>query len=332
MEAMAKPTMARRARGKVSFLFEVWTEYMRDSGPHWAAGLAYYTVFSIAPLLLISIGVAGFLFGEEHAKMRVMEEVQKLVGQPGTDAIRGLLEKTASHRRSVVSTLVGIFTLFWAASNVFSSLQNALNSIWKVRPDPRLGYWSLVRARAISATMVLIVGVLLLASIALSAALAAAGAYFGDYLPIPPVLLQISDLAFSTGMATVMFAMIFRVLPDVTIQWRDVWMGAFFTAATFSLGKMLIGLYLGNAAVVRTFGAAASLLVVLIWVYLSSQILFFGAEWTKVFARHYGSRIVPSPHAVPAEPPCDDLPVDPARPGLIARIHHRIRNRFRKGG
>ncbi len=274
--------------------FAAWSE---DKVPRLGAALAYYTTFSLAPLLLIVVGVAALVFGEEAAQGRIVEQISGLVGEKGAEAIQAMLQSASEETSSgVVAAIVGVVALLFGASGVFGELQDALNTIWGVKPKPGRAILGAIKDRFFSFAMVLAIAFLLLVSLVVTAALAAVGK-FGSGL-IPEAFLQALNLAVSLGVVTLLFAMIFKILPDVRIAWRDVWIGAFATAVLFTVGKSLIGLYLGKSAVGSAFGAAGSLVIVLVWIYYSAQILFLGAEITQVHARHYGTGVVPAADAV----------------------------------
>ena len=271
-----------------------WSE---DKVPRLGAALAYYTLFSLAPLVIIVVAVASLVFGEQAAQGRIADEIKGLVGATGAEAIQAMLQNAGDRKSSgIVATVIGIATLLFGASGVFGELQDALNTIWRVKPKPGRGILAIVRSRFFSFAMVLGIVFLLLVSLVVSAALAALGKFGSGTLPTP--LLHLVDLVVSIAVVAVLFAMLFKVLPDVRIAWRDVWIGAFATSVLFTVGKILIGLYLGRSSVGSTFGAAGSLVVVLVWIYYSAQILFFGAELTKAYAYRYGPAVVPTADAV----------------------------------
>ena len=278
---------------------ETFKEWQEDKAARLAAALAYYTAFSLAPLVLLAIVIAGLAFGDEAAQGAVFAQLQGLLGQEGAAMLESAVQNSRKPGASAISAVIGLATLAWSASNVFAQLQEALNTIWEVEPKPGRGLVGTARKRLLSMSMVLGIGFLLLVSLVLSAGLAALGKFFSGLLPGAEALWQGVEFAVSFGVVTLLFAAIYKVLPDAEIAWRDVWVGAAVTAVLFALGKLLIGLYLGHASVGSTYGAAGSFLVLLVWIYYSAQILFFGAEFAQVYARRYGSRIVPSEDAVP---------------------------------
>jgi membrane protein len=280
-----------------SLLKEAFQEWNDDDALDLGAALAYYTIFSIAPLLVVVIAIAGFAFGREAVQGQLVGQIEGLVGRQGAEAIQTMVANAGHHGSGVLATVIAVVTILFGATGVFGQLQKTLNKIWDVQPKPGLGVKGLLKARALAFGMIVGVGFLLLVSLVVSAALTAVGTYFSGRFPGGAVLLRILSEVVSFAVITLLFAMLYRVLPDVEISWQDVWAGSAFTAVLFTLGKYLIGLYLGHSSVASVYGAAGSLVVVLLWIYYSSQILFFGAEFTQVYARRYGSRIEPSKNA-----------------------------------
>ncbi|MCI0396072.1 MAG: YihY/virulence factor BrkB family protein [Chloroflexi bacterium] len=276
--------------------FKDWSE---DKATRLAAALAYYTVFSIPPLLLIAIAVAGQVFGEEAAHNQISGQISGLIGPDGAQAVEEMIENARQPAGGLLATIAGVVVLLFGASGVFGQLQDAMNTIWEVMPKPGRGILGTIRARFFSFTMVLGVAFLLLVSLLISAALAALDEFVVGLLPGFEVVLQIVNGVVSLAVITFLFALIFKYVPDVKIAWSDVGIGAAITALLFTLGKIAIGLYLGNSAVSSTYGAAGSLVVILLWVYYSVQILFLGAEFTQVYANNYGSHIVADRGAIP---------------------------------
>jgi membrane protein len=265
-----------------------WSE---DYAPSMGAAIAYYTLFSIAPLLVIVIAIAGVLFGAEAAQNEIVAQLQGLIGQEGATAVQGLLKSTSKPTQGVISTILGVVTLVIGATSVFGELQSALDRIWEVpAAKQRNGIWSLLRQRLLSFGMVLVLGLLLLVSLVLSAALAALGKWWAGFFSEWEMLLQVVNFIVSFAIITGLFAAIYKLMPRADIAWYDVWIGAIVTALLFTVGKSLIGLYLGKSAVTSGFGAAGSLVVLLIWVYYSAQIFLLGAEFTWVYAHAGGSR------------------------------------------
>jgi membrane protein len=272
-------------------LKQVFNSWLDDDVPSMGAALAYYTLFSLAPLLLIVIAVAGLVFGQEAARGEIEQQLRALIGEPGAGAVQALLASVGEPAESRLATLVGVVLLLIGATTVFGELQNALDRIWRVPATaPVSGWLHLLRARMLSFGMILVIGFLLMVSLVLSAALATMERFwsplFGGWITIA----SFSNAAAGFALVTAMFALIYKVMPRAQVEWRDVWTGALFTALLFSLGKALIGAYIGRSGVVSAFGAAGSLVVVLLWVYYSAQIFLIGAEFTWVYANLFGSR------------------------------------------
>jgi membrane protein len=281
-----------------TMLKEAGNSFVEDKAPRLGAALAYYTIFSLAPLLVIVLAVAGLVFGRQAASGQIKAQVEDLVGQDGGKAIEDMVASADQPHTSTVATVVGVAMLLFGAAVLFGQLQDALNTIWGVQPKPDRGLIKgILRDRFLSFSMVLCTAFLLLVSLVVSAALSAMGRMFGQWgLSVAG---QAVNLAASLIVITLLFAMIYRFLPDAKIAWKDVWFGAVVTAVLFTLGKFLIGYYLGKAGTASSYGAAGSLAALLIWLYYSSQIFLFGAELTKSYANLFGSRIVPKDYAEP---------------------------------
>ena len=271
-----------------------------DYAPSMGAALAYYMTFSLAPLLIIVIAVAGLVFGQDAARGEIVGQIGGLIGDQGAKAIENLLASARHPGSSVLASVVGLVTLIIGATSVFAELQISLDRIWRA---PSLtqptGLLSLVRARLLTFGMVIAIGFLLLVSLAVGAAISAIGAWGQSQFPASLVVLQALNLTVSFAVTWVLFAMAYRILPRVRIAWSDVWIGALVTAALFTVGKYLIGLYLGRAGLSSAFGAAGSLVIILAWVYYSAQIFLLGAEFTWVFAHSRGSRASTKPPPAP---------------------------------
>jgi membrane protein len=267
---------------------KAWSD---DYAPSMGAALSYYTLFSLAPALIIVIAVAGMLFGQDAARAEIIAQLQGLVGDTGAEAIEGLLDAADEPGQGLLATLLGIGTLLLGATAVFAELQSALDRVWEV-PEKKKpsGIWGFVRTRLLSFGLVLGLGFILIVSLLASAALSALGRWYGGWFEGWDLVLQALNFAVSFGMFTLLFAMIYKLMPSVTIPWRDVWTGAVVTAVLFTVGKSLIGLYLGHSDFASGYGAAGSLLVLLAWVYYSAQIFLLGAEYTWVYAHQHGSR------------------------------------------
>lgn len=262
-----------------------------DYAPSMGAALSYYTVFSIAPLLLIVISVAGLVYGEDAARGAVFYQVRDMMGDGAAVALQGLLASVHEPGQSILAATVGVLLLIVGATTVFGELQSALDRIWRT-PEraKRGGLWQLIRTRLVSFAMIIGIGILLMLSLLASAALSLLEHWWGALFGAQALVANALNIMFSYVIVTVMFAMIYKIMPRVRIAWRDVWTGAAITAILFTIGKYVIGLYIGKSGVTSTFGAAGSLVVVLLWVYYSAQIFLLGAEFTWVYAHRFGSR------------------------------------------
>ncbi|KYC35630.1 ribonuclease BN [Scytonema hofmannii PCC 7110] len=280
-------------------LQETYKEWSNDKASRLAAALSYYTIFSIAPLLIIVIAIAGAVFGEDAARGAIREQLQGLIGQSGAEVIQTAIENASQPQAGTIASLISIVVLLFGATGLFNELQDSLNTIWEVQPKPGRAVKTMVRQRFASFAMVVAIGFLLLVSLVLSAVLAGIVGYFSNLLPGVDFIWQVINFILGFVITTVLFGLIFKVLPDVKITWNDVLIGAALTSLLFSIGRYLLGQYLGNGSFGSTYGAAGSLVVILAWVNYAAQILFFGAEFTQVYARKYGSRIVPTDNAIP---------------------------------
>jgi len=288
----------KQAWGLVKTAAQSWID---DYAPSMGAALAYYTLFSVAPLLLIVISVAGLVFGQDAARGEIVAQLQGLMGDDAAKAIEGLLASVSQPSKGILSTIVGLVVLLVGATTVFGELQDDLDRIWRAPARKKTGLWGLLRARVLSFGLILGVGFLLIASLVVSAALSALGKWWAPVFGGWEVLAQVANFAVSFGLITAIFAMIYKIMPRVHIEWRDVWVGSAVTALMFTIGKFAIGLYIGRSGVASGFGAAASLVVLLIWVYYSAQIFLLGAEFTWAYAHAHGSlKTQPAPErAVP---------------------------------
>ena len=267
---------------------EAWVD---DYAPSMGAALAYYTLFSIAPLLIIAIAVAGLVFGQEAARGEIVVQIQGLIGPEGAIAVQGLLKSANEPARDIVLTVVSVITLVIGATTVFAELQSDLDRIWRVpAPAKENGIWVLLRTRLLSFGLVLGLGFLLLVSLVISAAIAALGKWWNGVFEGWEALLQALNFGISFAATTLLFALIYKIMPRARIAWRDVLVGAGVTALLFEIGKFLIGLYLGKTSVASGFGAAGSLVVLLVWVYFAAQIFLLGAEFTWAYSHAHGSK------------------------------------------
>ena len=271
-----------------------WWSLIRDTFAQWSehkaarqgAALAYYSVFSLGPLLVIAIAIAGLVFGQDAARGEVGGALRGLLGETGAQAIDGMLAGASEPQEGIIATVIGVATLLFAATGVVVQLKDALNTVWEVDAEGS-GVWYFLRTYLLSLAGVLSLGFLLMVSLLMTAALSAAGKYVAPYLP--EAALQIVGFVVSFGVIALLFAMMFKWLPDTQVSWRDVWLGGVVTAALFEIGKFLIGFYIGKQGLESTYGAAASVVILLIWVYYSAQIVLMGAEFTNVYAKQRGS-------------------------------------------
>jgi membrane protein len=266
------------------------SEWIDDNAPSRAASLSYYTVFSLAPLLLIAVAIAGLVFGKDAVTGELGRQLQGLLGTSGAKAIEDMMASASHTGSGVFASVAGVVLLVLGSTGAFVELQDTLNAMWDVDKQKTSGLWAFLRARLLSFAMVGVIAFLLLVSLVVSAGLSALGHFAEQKLPGGEVLFQSLNFLVSLGVISVLFAAIFKVLPDVEIAWGDVWLGAAVTSLLFVIGKLLIGLYIGKASVASSYGAAGSFAVLLIWVYYSAMILFFGAEFTQVYSRSHGTR------------------------------------------
>jgi len=278
------------ARSLWSLTKESASQWSDDYAPSMGAALAYYTIFSIAPLLVIAIAVAGFFFGADAARGEIFGQLSGLIGERGASTIEAAVASASQTGHGTFAAIAGIVTLLLGATTVFGELQSDLDRIWDTPKPEHAGLWGMLRGRLLSFGMVLGIGFLLLVSLVLSAALSAIGHFWSGALPGWEVLLQIVNFVVGFVVVSGLFAMIYKFLPRCDIGWRDVWIGAAVTSLLFSIGKLLIGLYLGKSSVASSFGAAGSLVIVLLWVYYSAQIFLLGAEFTKTYSYRHGTR------------------------------------------
>lgn len=272
-------------------LKEAVSAWSDDFAPSMGAALSYYMLFSIAPLLVIVIALAGFFFGAEAVRGEVFAQLSGLMGQDGAAAIEGLLKSASEPKEGAIATAASVAVLLLGATTALAELQSSLDRIWRApAPEKIGGVWTFIRARLLSFAMILTLAFLLMVSLVLGAGMAALGKWWGPWFTGWETLAQIVNFVLSFGLTTVLFAMIYKIVPRVHIRWHDVWVGAAVTAVLFAVGKILIGLYLGKSGVTSGFGAAGSLVLVMVWVYYSAQVFLIGAEFTWVYAHEFGSR------------------------------------------
>ena len=271
-------------------LKETFKEWQRDKASRIAAALAYYTVFSISPLLVIAIAIAGAFFGQETAQEQITEQLTGLIGEDGIKPILLALDNISQPKIRGLASLISIGVLMLGASGIFAQLQDALNTVWKVEPQPGQGIAPFLRKRVSSFLMVLAIGFLLMLSLILSTVVAAVSKYRTDFLPGSQILWENLDFVVSLGLITFLFGLMFKYVPDIKIAWKDVFVGSIITALLFIFGKFLLGVYISRGSLGSAYGAAGSLIVFLAWVYYSAQIILLGAEFTQVYSRMYGSK------------------------------------------
>lgn len=273
-------------------LQETWNAWSTHRAPRAGAALAYYTIFSLAPLLVIVIAVAALVFGQEAAQGKIVTEIQGVVGVESARAIQAMLDKARTPAAGLFATVLSLMTLLIGATGVVSELKDTLNTIWHVQPEPDSGLLSTLKAYLMSLVFVLGIGFLLLVSLVVSAVLSALSGFFSHLFPSPWLIhvWQMVNLVISLGVITVLFAMLYRFLPDTEVPWRDVWIGAGITALLFAISQFFIGLYLGKSSIGSAYGPAGSLVLLLAWVYYASLVFLFGAEFAAVYAYRRGTR------------------------------------------
>jgi membrane protein len=286
-----------------SLLKQTFQEWLQDKVPQLGAALAYYTVFSLAPLVLVLLAIVGVIFRDDPAGAwnKITQQMSYFLDPSAVQIVQNIAQKASQPGKSTIATIIGVALAVFGASGVFGQLQDALNTIWGVKAKPAAGIWGFLRSRFLSFAMVAGVCFLLLVSLAIEALLKGFSHYVQSILPGGIVIALAVYLVFDFAVVVLLFAMIFKFLPDVEIQWRDVWIGAVMTAIFFGLGKWLLGFYLGSGAAASAYGAASSLITLLLWVYYSSQILLFGAEFTQVYAAQAGRELKPSEYAIRVE-------------------------------
>lgn len=289
--------------------------WLADFAPSMGAALSYYTIFSIAPLLLIVISVAGLVFGADAARGEIFGQLRGMMGADAAAGVEGLLTSVSKPSQGIIATVVGLVVLLIGATTVFGELQDSLDRIWRApMRDKSGGLWGLLRTRLLSFGMILGIAFLLMVSLVSSAALSALGKWWAPLFGGWEVLANVVNFIFSFGFVTVVFAMIYKIMPRASVQWVDVWIGSAVTSLMFTVGKFLIGLYIGTSGVASAYGAAGSLVVVLVWVYYSAQVFLLGAEFTWVYAKTYGSMRDVAPSGDANAPGGSPAPVSPGHP------------------
>lgn len=293
-----------------SLIKNAFARWQEDKAPRLGAALAYYSILSLPPLLLIIIAIAGMIFGAEAVRGELLTEISGLVGDEGGKVVESMLASASKPSSGVVAAIAGTVTLLFGASGVFGELQDSLNTIWGVEAKSDQGFWGTIKDRFFSFTMVLGLAFLFLISLVVSTALTAVQAAAANVIPGPDILLSILNLLLTTAVITTLFAAMFKFLPDADVTWRSVWVGAIVTAILFMIGKYAIGMYLGKSNLASTYGAASSVIILLVWIYYAAQILIFGAEFTQAYATSVGDFRVPEKGAVPETKGVERLPHD----------------------
>ena len=289
--------MGRRLTAVWGLLRAAGAAWIKDQAQRLGAALAFYTVLAISPLFVIVFFIVKLWLSATSAREQIFDQIRDLIGPQGAQALETILVDPQHQSQGIVASAIAIGTLIITAMGLFIELQDDLNLIWGVEAKPGQGLRGFIKNRLLSFAMIVGTGFLLLVSLLVSAALAAASKYFGGMVPATEAIWKVINVLVSLGVVTLLFAMIYKVLPDVKIAWREVWFGAAVTAVLFTAGKSLLGMYLGRSTIASTYGAAGSTVIILLWVYYSSQILFFGAELTQVVACRFGNRIEPASHA-----------------------------------
>jgi len=272
--------------------------WKKDNATVWSAAIAYYTVFSLGPLLLLIISIVGLVFSKTSLENNLHSQLEGLLGSNGATMLTTIINHTKKPSADIVGTIIGFVTLLLGASGVFGQLQQMLNAIWKVKQKPKSGFMALAVSRLLNFSMVGVIAFLLLVSLVATTAISGVGTFFNHLLPFSSVILEIINSLISFIIITLLFAFILKVLPDVQIKWNSVWWGALLTSFLFTVGKIVIDIYIGHSSVSSTYGAAASLIVLLLWVYYSTQILFLGIEFTRAYTLMTEKKIIPSKYAI----------------------------------
>ncbi|MDJ1169973.1 YihY/virulence factor BrkB family protein [Roseofilum sp. BLCC_M154] len=279
-------------------LKETFVQWQQDRVPILAAALAYYMVFSLAPMLIIAVAVASFVIGKEAAQEQLAIQLQQFIGSEAAQSIQTLIQERYQPQSGLIATIIAIATLFFGATTVFAQLKVALNIIWGVTPKPERGFLNFLMARSLSVLMIVAIGFLLLVSLVFSSVLAGLSEWLDQWMDTPANIWHWTDLSVSFIVVTLLFSAIYKILPDAKVAWSDVWVGSTLTSILFTLGKWGISLYLGHSSVKSFYGAAGSFVILLLWIFFTAQILLIGAEFTQVWANRYGATIRPRRHAI----------------------------------
>lgn len=299
---MENPFTIENAKNGGKILKNAFSGFIDDRALKLSAALSYYTIFSLAPLLLLMISLASVFFGRDAIQGHVFGEINGLIGNEAALQIQDIIKNLELSGKTTVTIAIGAITLIIGATTVFAEIQDSINIIWKVKVKPKRGWVKLVKDRLLSSSLIVGLGFLLIVSLMVNGALLALNDLFKSYFPqVTIVVFHVINIVISFGVITLLFGVIFKVLPDVKIGWKDVRMGAFFTACLFMLGRYIIGLYIETTSTGSAYGAAGSLIIILVWVYYTAAILYFGAEFTRAYAEHIGAKILPASYAVYVE-------------------------------
>jgi len=299
ISTMKKIFTRKTLKSTITILKDTFNGFMQDKGLKLSASLSYYTIFSLAPLLLLIISLAGFFFGREASEGRIFSEINGIIGNDAAAQVQQIISNLELSGNSTMSIIVGIVTLIIGATTVFGEIQDSINMIWKVKAKPKKGWVKMLKDRLLSGSIIVGLGFLLIVSLIINGALAALNNFLKSMFPdFTLVVINIANVAIGFGVITILFGVIFKVLPDAKIKWKHVRAGAFFTACLFMLGRYVIGLYITTTGAGSPYGAAGSLIIILLWVYYTAAILYFGAEFTRAYAIFRGSRIQPAEYAV----------------------------------
>ncbi len=291
--------MRKKIIGVFSYLKQVFSEFVEDDVLKYSASLAYYTIFSIAPVIIVIISVCGVLFGKEAIQNQLYGQINELVGSSAAAQIQDTIKNIHLTGSNIFATTVGIIVLLIGATGIFGEVQDSLNKIWGLRLKKRKIWWKLILNRLLSFSLIICLGFVMMVSLLLNALVSAFGNFLARYFSeFSVIFIQITDNVLTFVITTFLFSLMFKVLPDAKIKWKDVFVGGFITALFFTLGKLAIGYYLGSSNIATIYGAAGSVMIVMVWVYYSSIILYLGAEFTKVYAKLYGGKIFPNDYAV----------------------------------
>ncbi len=291
--------MKKKIKGIYSYLKQVFTEFIEDDILKYSASLAYYTVFSLAPVLIVIISICGVLFGKEAIQGQVYGQIKGLVGGAAAIQIQDTIKNIHLTGSNIFATIISIIVLLIGATGIFGEVQDSLNKIWGLRVKTRKTWWKLILNRLLSFSLIISIGFIMMVSLLLNAIVSAFGNFLARYFSeFSVILVQIIDNVLTFVITTFLFSLMFKMLPDAKIKWKDVLVGGLITSVFFTLGKLAIGYYLGSSNIATVYGAAGSIMIIMVWVYYSSIILYLGAEFTKVYAKLFGGKIYPNEYAI----------------------------------